>query len=103
MAAPMLWTLRPRSPCRAAKKAWIGGADLRGTRRFAAHEEDRSDHQAVQARRGEGGAAGGGNPRKHRHGGERLRPAKGTYRALSWGRVRRRLSAQGEDRSRRFG
>ena len=101
---PMLLTLRPRSPCRAAKRgARIGAADPAGTRSLAANEEDRGDHQAVQTRRGEGGAAGGGNPGHHRPRSERLRPAKGPYRALSGGRVRRRLSAQGEDRGRRLG
>ena len=46
-----------------------GGVDRprpRGAGEFRRHEEDRGDHQAVQARRGEGGAAGGGNPRDHR-------------------------------------
>src|ERR1700733_13557983 len=100
----MLLTLRPRSPRRAAKKGpWIGAADPRGDEEFGRNEEDRGDHQAVQTRRGEGGAAGGGNPGNHRPRSERLRPAKGAYRAVSGGRVCRRFSAQGEDRSRGFG
>ena len=65
-----------------------------------AHEKDRSDHQAVQARRSEGGAAGSRRPGHHRDRGQGLRPPEGPYRALSRRRICRGFPAQGEDRDR---
>ena len=63
-------------------------------------EEDRSHHQAVQARRGEGGASGSRTAGHHRHRSQGLRPAEGPRRTLSRRRIHRRLPAQGENRDR---
>ena len=80
-----------KSGSRAVNRAVAGGPG---------HEEDRSDHQAVQARRGEGGPAGGRPPGHHRDRGQGLRPPEGPHRTLSRRRIRRRLPAQDEDRDR---
>src|SRR5260370_59622 len=48
------------------------------------NEEDRGDHQALQARRGEGGAPRSRPPGHYRHGSQGLRAAKGAHRTLSW-------------------
>src|SRR5262249_46380885 len=53
---------------------------------------------ALQTRRGEGGAAGGGTARHHCHGGEGLRTPEGPHRALSRSRICGRFSPQGKDR-----
>ena len=61
-------------------------------------EKNRGNHQAVQTRRGEGGAARSRSARHHGDRSQGLRPPEGTYRALSRRRIRRRFSPQGEDR-----
>src|ERR1700733_14630030 len=66
-------------------------------------EKNRSYHQAVQARRGQGGAAGGRTARYHRHRSQGLRAAEGSRRTLSRGGVHRGLSAQGQNRDRDLG
>src|SRR5690242_13031602 len=58
------------------------------------HEEDRGDHQAVQAGRREGGPDGDRHRRDDRLGGTRLRAVEGPHRALSWRRVHGRLPAE---------
>ena len=59
-------------------------------------EKDRSDHQALQARRGEGSAARSRRVRHHRDRSQGLRPPEGPHRTLSRRRIRRRFPAQGE-------
>src|SRR5690606_7519210 len=66
----------------------------------AADEEDRSHHQAIQARRGDGGASGGRRAGAFGHRGQGLRTPEGPYRTLPRRRICRRLPAQGEDRGR---
>src|SRR5438874_13367182 len=63
------------------------------------HETGNRNHQAVQARRGQGGPVGDRRAGDHRHRGQGFRPAEGPYRAVSRRRVRRRISAQGHDPS----
>src|SRR6185437_15388031 len=64
-----------------------------------ADEEDRSDHQALQAGRGEGCPEPDRPQGDHGARSEGLRTSEGPYGTLSWRRVRRRLPAQGEDRA----
>src|SRR6185436_3807081 len=59
-------------------------------------EEGRSDHQAVQARRGEGSPSRDRRVRHHRYRGQGLRPAEGSHRTLPRRGIRRRFPAQGE-------
>src|SRR5713101_645577 len=79
----------------------------RGARAAAAplkgitHEEGRGDHQAVQARRGEGEPLRDRGAGHHRERGEGLRPAEGTHRALPGRGVRGRLPPQSEARDHR--
>src|SRR5438034_5147215 len=64
-------------------------------------EKDRGDHQAVQARRREGGADRDRRDRHDRDRGSWVRPPEGPHRALSGIGVHRRFPAQGQDRGRR--
>src|SRR6202012_5194693 len=52
--------------------------------REALSEEDRSHHQAVQARRGEGSASGSRSAGDHGDRGQRLRTAERSCRTVSW-------------------
>src|SRR5579875_3438451 len=61
-------------------------------------EKGRGNHQALQARRSEGGAPRGRHPGHHGHRGQGFWPAKGPYRALSRRRVRGRFFAEGQNR-----
>ena len=80
----MLLTLRPRSPCRAAKKGpWVGAADPRGMRSLAEMKKIEAIIKPFKLDEVKEALQEAGNPRNHRPRGERLRPAKGTYRALS--------------------
>ena len=65
-----------------------------------ADEDGHGDHQAVQARRRARGAGRRRRRRHHRHRGQGLRPPEGPHRALSRRRVRGRLPAQDQARSR---
>ena len=65
------------------------------------HAQDRGDHQAVQARRGEGGPPRDRRPGHDGHRGEGLRPPEGPHGALPRRRVRRRLPAEDQGRDRR--
>ena len=82
---------------RAVKRSMTGGRRAVKARRTM-HEEDRSGHQALQAGRGEGGAARGWPAGHHGGGGERVRPAEGSHRALPRRRIRGGFPAEGEDR-----
>src|SRR5690606_26328145 len=62
------------------------------------HETSHCHHQAVQAGRRTRVAVGNRRTGHHRHRSQRLRSTEGTHRAVSRCRVRRRLSAEGEDR-----
>ena len=62
----------------------------------ATNEEGRGDHQAVQARRGEGPPAPDRHLGHDRHRGEGLRPHRRQDRGLPGLGVRRRLRAEGE-------
>src|SRR2546426_294870 len=64
-------------------------------------EKDRGDHQAVQARRREGGADRDRRDRHDRDRGSWVRPPEGPHRALSGIGVHRRFPAQGQDRGHR--
>ncbi len=64
------------------------------------HEENRSNHQAVQARRSQRGPAGNRTSGHHRDRGQGVRPAEGPYRALPRRGIRGGLPAEGETGSR---
>jgi NAD+ synthetase len=67
----------------------------------AGNEENRSHHQAVQARRGARGPVRRRRDGTDRDRGQGFRPAEGPHRAVSRRRVRGRLPAQDQDRDRR--
>src|SRR5262245_11170817 len=72
----LAWTLLTGG----AAPAWRTSGDREAKRR---NEEARSDHKTLQARRGEGGLAGGRAAGDHGDGGEGLRSPEGAHRTLS--------------------
>src|SRR6516165_10316335 len=91
----LAWTLLPGGAAQLMRA--VRGGFWRGPR-VQAHEEDRGDHQALQARRGKGGVAGSRASGHYGNGGERLRAPEGPYGTLSRRRIRCRFSTQGKDR-----
>src|SRR6266700_4512784 len=64
------------------------------------HEKTGSDHQAIQARRGQRGAGRTWYRRDDRHGSKGIRPAKRPHRDLSRQRIYGRFPAKSESGSR---
>src|SRR3569623_1105674 len=76
--------------------AWTASALYLGGQ----NEKDRGYRKAVQARRGEGGAAGSWPAGYHRNRGQGFRPPERPHRTLSRRRICRGFPAEGQNRGR---